>query len=77
MTLPLLGDFSNMFVRQVSVMEPSLQDIFNAQVVKGNAAWALPGLRVREIHRCRARAQADAAAAWLILNTEKNENMDN
>jgi len=67
MTLPLLGDCSDVFVRQISSMEPPLKDILNAHVVHGSAAWALPALKVHELHTCRARAHADADAAWKVL----------
>jgi hypothetical protein len=67
MTLPLLGDCGDTFVRQLVAMDPPLQAAFDAHAVVGGAAWALPALKVRELHRCRARALADAAAAWHVL----------
>ena len=69
MTLPLLGELSDVFVRQLSTMNPSLQSILDAHAVTGSAAWALPTLKIRELHRCRARAHADAAAVWCLLKT--------
>ena len=69
MTLPLLGDSSDVFVRQISTMDPSLQLILDFHAVNGSADWALPTLKVRELHRCRARAHADAAAVWCLLKT--------
>lgn len=72
MTLPLLGECSDVFVRQISTMEPSLKAILDAQSEHGSAMWALPTLKITELHRCRARAHADAAAAWCVLKTESD-----
>ena len=69
MALPLLGDCSDVFVRQLSSMSPSLQSILDAHAINGSAEWALPTLKVRELHQCRARAHADAAAVWCLLKT--------
>jgi len=66
--MPLLGRLSDLFIRQLATMEPSVQDVFRVHVVVGSPQWALPMLRMREVTLSAARAKADAAAIWSALD---------
>lgn len=68
MSLPLLGECSDIFVRQLATMKPSVWHILSVHVKTGNAAWALPAARVNELQLCSARAHADAHAIWTALS---------
>lgn len=67
MSLPLLGECSDIFVRQVVTMKPPVWDILSLHVKTGDSAWALPAARVKELKLCSARADADAHAIWAAL----------
>lgn len=69
MSLPLLGECSDIFMRQLATMKPAVWHILSVHVKHGNAAWALPAARINELQLCSARAHADAEAIWTALAT--------
>ena len=68
MSLPLLGDCSDIFMRQLATMEPYVWVVFEKHVVKDHPAWALPAAKVAEVKLCATRACQDAAAVWSALD---------
>lgn len=67
MSLPLLGECSDIFVRQLVTMKPPVWHILSLHVETGDSAWALPAARVKELKLCSGRAHADAQAIWAAL----------
>lgn len=71
MSLPLLGECSDVFVRQLTTMRPHIWDVAAKHAVVNDPAWALPCTKTEMLKRCAGRAQADADALWAAINVAK------